>query len=233
MGYYSLRITLGELFNVEDVALTEQHRRRVKYLIKDLIREKVAKDTNYVLGMEKKDKYGDDTKYHYHFNFESDDSKDTLRKWIVRKSEKSDMKLKGNKVYCLQQHTEPEDYDRWFRYCLKEKHSKSILRYDPGEEGKTLEDLILLAKDERERSQKANREQRDKINEKRTYYDKIVEMLDTLGVKSRKDIYISICKKYVDDGKPCNPLTVRGYTNTYMLGRKLISFEAFYEMNEN
>ena len=56
-------------------------------------------------------------------------------------------------------------------------------------------------------------------------------MLDKEGVKTHRDIYIAICKKYVEDGKPVNAMTVKGYTNTYMLGRKLLSFEVFYEMN--
>ena len=73
----------------------------MKWLLNDIIREKVSSDTNYVLGMEKLDKMGEKTDYHYHFNFESDDSKDTLRKWIVRRSEQKGIKLKGNKVYCF------------------------------------------------------------------------------------------------------------------------------------
>ena len=216
-----------------DGELNEDHYRRVKYLLNDIINEKVSSGTNYVLGIEKKDKYGDDTKKHYHFNFESDDSKDTLRKWIVRRSEQKEIKLKGNKVYCLKQFPEPKDYDRWYRYCLKEKHSKKYTRYKPYEGDTAFDDLVKLAKDERQRTQQINRDKREKMNEKRTYYDKICEMLDKEGVKNRKDIYIAICKKYVEDGKPVNAMTVKGYTNTYMLGRKLISFEAFYEMNEN
>ena len=76
-----------------------------------------------------------------------------------------------------------------------------------------------------------NREQREKNNEKRTYYDKICEKLDESGVKTHKDIYIAICQKYVSDKKPVNHTTIYGYTNCYMSERNYISYEVFYEKN--
>lgn len=231
MSYYSLRITLGELFNVADEDITTEHKQRVKNLINAIVTNKVCEKKNYVLAKEKKNKYGDDTKYHYHFNFQSDDTKDTLRKWILRRAEKSDMVLRGNKIYALAQHTEPEDYCRWFRYCLKEKYDKRFTKYNPKEGQSPLEDLIKLAKDERERTQKINREQREKLNEKKTYYDKLCEKLDEEKVSSDKDVYISICKKYVEDKKPVNTTTIGGYTNTYRLERGHISYELFYQKN--
>jgi len=229
--YYSLRITLGKVFNLNsDADITDEHRARIKYLFADIVREKLTPDSNYVLGCEQKNKYGEQTHYHYHFNFESDIEKETLRKWLTRTAEKKEYKLKGKEAYCFQQHNNVDDYHRWFRYCLKEKYNKKYTRYQPDEGEPSLEQLIVLAKDERKRSVKSNCERREKMNSKLSYFDKIVEQLEKEDPKSKKEIFIFITKYYVEDGKPVNPSTVKGYTYNYMLMKNLISYEQFYEL---
>jgi len=42
MSYYSLRITLGELFNVADEDITTEHKQRVKNLINAIVTNKVC-----------------------------------------------------------------------------------------------------------------------------------------------------------------------------------------------
>ena len=229
--YYSLRITLGKVFNTDIV--TPQMERRIQYLIADIVFEKVCADTNYVLAMEKKNKYGEETLYHYHYNFDRDWEKETLRKWITRLAEKKEYKLKGKSMYCFQQHNNVDDYHRWFRYCLKEKHNKKHTNYIPESGDPTLEELIMLAKDERARSVKSNCERREKMAQKQTYFDKIVEKMDALNppLKMHMDIFIYIAKSYVTDGKPVNPVTIKGYTNNYMLMKNLISYEEFYKLH--
>ncbi len=230
--YYSLRITLGKVFNLKsDEDITAEHRERIRYLIADIIREKRTPDTNYVLGFEKKNKYGEDTHYHYHFNFESDIEKETLRKWLTRTAEKKDYKLKGKESYCFQQHNNVDDYGRWFRYCLKENYLKKLTSYHPYPGEQSLEELISLAKDERKRSVKSNCERREKMNSKLSYFDKIVEQLEKEDLKSKKEIFIFIARYYVEDSKPVNPMTLKGYTYNYMLMKNLMTYEQFYELH--
>ena len=68
----------------------------------------------------------------------------------IRRSEQKGIKLKGNKVYCLKSFAEPDDYDRWFRYCLKEKYNKKYTRYNPDEGDRSLEELVILGKYDRD-----------------------------------------------------------------------------------
>ncbi len=230
--YYSLRITLGKVFNLKsDEDITAEHRHLVCYLIADIIREKVITDTAYVLAVEKTNKYGEPTHYHYHFNFESECEKETLRKWLTRTAEKKEYKLKGKESYCLQQHNNVDDYGRWFRYCLKENYLEKLTKYLPEPDEPSLEELSILAKDERKRVIKANCERREKMNSKMSYFDKIVEQLEKEELHTKKEIFIFITKYYVEDGKPVNPMTIKGYTNNYMLMRKLITYEQFYELH--
>lgn len=234
--FYSLRITLGKVFNLaDDTEITTEHRARIKYLIAALVREKVTPGTNFVLAKEKKNKYGEATHFHYHFNFESEVEKESLRKWITRQAIKNDYRLRGRACYCFQQMPNVTDYHRWFRYCLKENYSTTYTRFAE-EEGAavpmSLSDLILLARDERARSIAHNLETRERLQNKATYFDKIVKKLGSLEPKltTEKQIYIYITTYYCEDRKPVNPTTIKGYTYNYMLSQKLLSYEEFYNL---
>jgi hypothetical protein len=135
-------------------------------------------------------------------------------------------------MYCLTSFPEPKDYHRWFRYCLKEKHSTQYTRYKPEKDAPTLEQLVLLAKDERKQTVANNVTVRNKQLDKRTYFDKIVKHLEEMKeLKTHKEIYIEIARYYVTDGKPVNAMTIKGYTNNYMLMKKFMTFEEFYDLN--
>lgn len=231
MPYFGLRLTLGEIFSVPDEQITNHHHGRIAYLIKHIIREKIQKDSEYVCGLETLNKFGEKTKMHYHFNFISDSSLETLRKAIVRKTEALDYKLKGNKMYCLQSFPEPKDYHRWFRYPMKENFQKLYTLYRPDKNEPTLEQLEMLAKDERKQTVAANIKLRSKQLDKRTYFDKIVKHLEKKNLKKHRDIYIEIAKFYVKDGKPVNSQTIKGYTNNYMLMNSIMSYDEFYDIN--
>lgn len=232
--FYQLRITLAKVFNLSsDSALTDAHRKLIKGLITQLIAEKLCDDTNYVLAGEYKNKYGENTHFHYHFNFECDDSKDTLRRWLVRKSEEREYKLKGKESYALSLAENPDDYHRWFRYCLKEAYYPKYTRYVPSSGEPSLSDLAKLAKDERERTVKSNLAHRARSLEKVTYFDKIIKKMEKKPADERpqtkRSIYVFITRFYVDDKKPVNPVTIRGYTYQYMLSKKLITYDQFYD----
>lgn len=230
MPYFGLRLTLGEIFGIPEEAIQDSHKHTLMHLIRYLISEYVCKEDDYILAAERLNKFGEATKYHYHFNFISDMKKESLRKQIVRKSDELGFKLKGNKTYCLQCFPEPNDYHRWFRYCLKEKYIKKFTKYTPDENAPTLKELEMLAKDERKQTINANIAVRKKSLDKKTYFDKIVKHLEKKDLKTKKDIFISITKYYVDDGKPVNPMTIKGYTHNYMIMKKLMSYDTFYQL---
>lgn len=218
MSYFSLRLTIEKI----NTSLSLLH-----LLIKTLIMDKVCDDTWYVAGVEELNKFGEKTSKHIHFNFQCEDNKETLRTWLVRKAGSLGFKLKGKESYCLQQFPQPEDYDRWIRYPLKECAQPMVTNI-PAQD---LTKLQLCAKDERARSIKHNIEKREYNNQKSTYFDKICEHLDKLSLKTHRLIYIEICKKYVEDKKPLNHSTINGYVNVYMLQKSLITFDAFYDKN--
>lgn len=217
--YYSLRVTPEE-FNIpwnEALALV------ATYFIKD---GRCDAD-GYITADESINKFGESAKRHFHFNFTSDKKKDTIQKGIRTFYSERGYVCKGNRCYSLQQLEEPEDYDRWFRYCMKEKYIKKLTRSSEVD----FEKLELLAKDERKQAIKHNLANRAKLLDKNTLYDKIV--MDLVKQDPRpadfKSIWSFIVAYYVKEKKPVNLTTIKGYTITYCISEKLITSDMLYE----
>lgn len=217
--YYSLRITPEEFkipFN-EALALVANY----------FIADGRCDSDGYITADEKKNKYGEDTKRHFHFNFTSDKKKDTIQKGIRSFYSERGYVCKGNRCYSLQQCDEPEDYDRWFRYCMKEKYIKKLTRSSEID----FEKCEMLAKDERQQSIKHNVANRAKLLDKSTLYDKLIMDLTKLDPRPNdfKSIWSFIVQWYVEQKKPVNLTTIKGYTITYCISEKIITSDMLYE----
>lgn len=223
MPYMQLRVTPHQFNLPFEEALTV-----IPHLI--LKRDLTDKEM-YITADEKLEKHGEETHRHFHFNFYTEDKKDTLQDNIRKFYREKDVVCKGNKCYSLQEIDEPTDIKRWLRYCMKEKWIPrlTVLPYSQEE----IKNMEILAKDERSRAIDYNKQKRSKLLDKQTYSDKIFKHLDTLKLTEFKDINIAITKFYVKDKKPVCIRTIDGYTNNYMLQAKLISFEDFYTRNHS
>lgn len=183
----------------------------------------------YIFGDEHLDKNGVETARHFHFNFCSDDKKDTLQKAIRVWFNEHEYVCKGNACYALAQVDEPNDIKRWLRYNMKERWVPSLSNlkdFTPDE----IEYMENLAKDERQRQVLKNKEYHAKQQDKQTLFDKIIKHIEKKDLKTYRDIFIEIVRYYVEDKKPVCPRTVKGYTHNYMLSHQLISYEEFYEL---
>lgn len=222
--YYSLRITPDEFSCPFPISLS---------VITHLIKSKyVDLSSPYLTADEKLDKYGSETKRHFHFNFLSDTKKDTLQKAIRKFFADRDYICRGNKCYALADHDEPDDMTRWLRYCMKEKWLPALsnLTDYTDEEIKMME---TLSKDERQRAIEANRKHLQKINERETYFDKITKHLEKKELKDYRSIYIEIARYYVEDKKPVQHNTIKGYTYQYLISHSYITYDEFFNMNKH
>jgi len=217
--YYSLRVTPEE-FNIP---FNEALQLVATYFIQD----GRCDSDGFITADEKKNKFGEETKRHFHFNFTSDKKKDTIQKGIRSFYSERGYVCKGNRCYSLQQCDEPEDYDRWFRYCMKEKYLKKLTRSSEVD-FKTLE---ILAKDERQQSIKHNIASRAKLLDKSTLYDKLIMDLTKSDPKPNdyKSIWSFIVQWYVEQKKPVNMTTIKGYTINYCISEKIITSDMLYE----
>lgn len=189
-------------------------------VFRDLINKYEPRD--YALGYETLNKYGEPTAPHYHFNFICDAKKKTIQTFIRRMD---NFVIKGNTMYSVSRHPEPDDYDRWFRYVAKERLLREFCKGFTEDE---LDKMELLAKDERKRSIKYNIEKRQFALEKQTLYDRYSKLIKS---NNFRDIWIEFLQLYILDKKVINPNTIKGYSYLYMLQKKLITPEAFFEKN--
>ncbi len=187
----------------------------------------LAPDDLYILCWETKNKFDEECAHHYHFNFTCEKAKPTVRAYIVRYCDKLNIALRGNKMYSLRAVTEPNDMQRWLRYCMKENYLKKWTRLT--EYSEHLANMELCAKDERARAVTANIERREAQLEKKSMYDKLEETLYAAKHTTRKEIFKEICKYYAEKKQAIVPKTITGYTVLYMYRQKLISPDSLFE----
>ena len=227
--YYSLRITPSAFSCPFPTALN---------LIPHLISSGyVDTKSPYITADEKLDKYGSETDRHFHFNFLSETLKDTLQRRIRKYFADCDYVCRGNTCYALTSFDEPEDINRWLRYCMKEKwlnhHKFSNMLNEGDYTEEDLRTMEALAKDERRRSIEANRKQLQKKQDRETYFDKIIKHLEKKELKDYRSIYIEIARYYVEDKKPVQHNTIKGYTYQYLISHSYISYDDFYNKNKH
>lgn len=128
--YIQLRLTLPfELDNSMNVEYRNGSNTWIKKLIRDI--NMALQPDEYIYQKEKYNKYGEETKHHYHAclyrdkgfkNARGDDlTKVSLQKKIQRFWESNlDLKWCGNKAYSVQFIDEPNDLRLWYSYCLKQ-----------------------------------------------------------------------------------------------------------------
>ncbi len=221
MCYFQLRLTKTQP-GISDSKYIKYFRKILEYAMDSPSLKDV--DPYVCSNVEKLDKYDAETHPHYHLNFLSVKSKQTIQKQIVRLSEKLlGYKLRGNKMYCLKAVEEPDDFNRWMRYCVK--MGPPILEltnwdYAPH---------MPLAMDERARSVGANKKARDTAASKVTLYDKIEKMLKTKNLTNYRDTYMAILDFYKQNPHNLNHSTISGYACKFMLNNGLLTNQQFFD----
>lgn len=227
MSFVQLRITPCEIMDVSKVSFED-----LKIFHFGLQQIVTDTDGDYVCCYEKLNKFGEATKPHFHASFEYADTvlKNTLAKKIKNVFFKLGLpKFKGNKQYSLQVIPEPDDYQRWFRYCLKERYIKDLTKTDMD-----IEKLEMLAKDERKRAVQSNILNREKTLNKITLYDRLKKSLEDLNLKkgtTRKQVFCHVLSYYRKENKALNPTTMRGYADLYMIEKEWITPSMYYDLN--
>lgn len=237
-----LRISLDISDNVQFDPSSQAHRDdlyRHFRLIKRMIKDKNIETAT--VGFETKNKYGEPCRPHYHVHFyyhnpDIIDPKRSITQFLKSRAESVDIKLKGNKKWCLQLVEEPEDYNRFYRYPFKFglcSHLSQQFWGDPLDDSLA---QIRIAIEENKQRIDANCIHREKTRDKATFKDKLFEHLnsDEGGHPlSERHVWLAICKYYVDQGKPINFQTINGYTVLYRLSVNALNFSQVYEMRNN
>lgn len=218
--YYSLRITPSK-FNTDF--------KKTLFIIKKILKRKDTDNSLYIFADEKINKFGEETHRHWHFNFISDTTKESLRRWILRQFADREMKITGNDSYSFSDYAEPDDIKRWVRYLMKEKWVPSLSKLDEFS-AEDIQNMELMAKDERKRSIEFQIKKREQHNSKKTVLDRLKKHFEKKDLKTFRDVWLEISKWYQSEGLAGDPRTMDRYSYQILLHSKIITHEEFFDM---
>lgn len=238
MPYFQLRITFSET-RTKEICI-----RAVRKLKNHL------NLVEYCAGLEDLNKYGEPCSPHIHFNFVADidrvNPKRCIQDWLRRWFANRDVELKGNKMWSLQMVEEPKDYDRWFRYPLKEGRSEPDMVILFKKEDVSGVELLQLrdrlqtrAVDERKTSIEMNILRREKLRNKDQFKQKMYDFIDEelKGTDIKKSthnwIWCEIYHYYQKIEKPINFSVIEGYTNLWLADHGFLDAQSAFEIAHN
>jgi len=232
MPFFQLRITLSE----------NRSRTVVYNSLKALIRHYNL--NCYSCGYEELNKYGEPCDPHFHFNFvehlDRVNPKRCIQDWLRRYYANLDIELRGNRQWSLQMVEEPQDYDRWFRYPLKEnplpsRDGTTDLSGNPGPTPQEFASIVQRARDERRTSIEHNILKREKLRVKDQFKQKMYEYIDDQDLQNpcKEAIWCWIFEYYRKIEKPINFSVIEGYTNLWLADNGQLSAQSAFEIAHN
>jgi hypothetical protein len=228
--YLQLRITIDPSGN--------RSYQNVLLLLKAFVRDWVKPQDDTFLssaGFEQLNKFGERCSPHFHLNVhlvppELLNPLRSAKEWLRRKALNQDYRLAGNPIWSCTMVEEPDDFDRWIRYPLKETPL-----FDLCSELTNYETLCHDAHTEQLRSIEINCIKRAKAIDKCSHRDKLFAQLDQFfsaipdsRPASHKNIWTAILSYYMDQGKSVCYQTINGYTILYQLHIKTLTPDEAY-----
>lgn len=224
--YIKLRISVDdEVWNPNQSSAQGQyklHVSKMKSMI-SFLRENKFIHSKMTCGFEVKGKTGDYVRPHYHIHFDTTTKKDTIRKSITRHWEKNyDEKLSGNKMWSLQ--IEPYVVeDKFFCYALKQQ-DEACPTPSMGFDEQQVKSMIKAAQMTAAIATEVAQKKQAKKEEADTLYDRLAKYLD-----QREGTLGDIVKFYMDENRPINKVTIRGYYDLYRLKTGRMTIDEYVE----
>lgn len=217
--YYSLRLTPKFI----SPTLDDHHPHPIfKKMIAGLI--KLYKIRVWALCYEKvSTTTGLPTTPHFHFNFLASDKREAIRKKITR----DNPNIKGKECYALSVHKTPDNPQRWWRYCFKENIlCHSGLPYN-------IDEISLLAKDERMRTIIYNKQREKDKENRRTVFQRFETKLKKYSKSNnmnQKIIFLQFLSYTILEKKSIVHKQILGYTHLYMILHNYMTPDEFYAL---
>lgn len=194
-----------------------------------------------IVGVETRNKYGETIKKHIHYNFLYPADEGTTKKYIekVRKriqrqnAELENPRAKGYYSLTIQS---VEDYDRWFRYPLKQVESfDQILRNEriPLPSDFDLELQWKLASEEYLRDVQFLSSRRETADKRQTTLQKIIDLASEKVFPSVRSVFDFVMQYYKDEVLPMERNKMRGIIDTLCIRYHLITEDEWYRQVMN
>jgi len=179
-----------------------------------------------ILGIETKNKYGEEIKRHFHYHFVTDEKIEAIRRRFTRSAIKDQ---KDN--YSMALEKDVVDENRFFRYPMKQYESE----YKPLANIKVPENFDLdlqriLANEEWEKGKQILSCQRVKHDSRQTTYEKILSIIEENCVRfcNLEEIQDYILRYYLDNKIPPNRLKIIDMADGIAISQSIISFGGYF-----
>lgn len=179
-----------------------------------------------ILGVETKNKYGEEIKRHFHFHFVTNEKIETIRRRFTRSANKNE-----KDSYSMALEKDVKDENKFFRYPLKQYESK----YNPDIRIKVPDNFDidmqrLLAHEEWKKGTEILSRQRVKHDSRQTTYEKIISIIEENCVKfsNLKEIRMYILDYYLDNDLPPNRMKIVDMADGIAIKQGVIGKEEYF-----
>ncbi len=236
---YQFRYTFTDDLQIKEDTPEDQRIKIAKaqksmlYEIYEILKEYIQ-DDKFTSGIEYRNKRGEFKKNHFHFHFVSINKKDTIAKQFKRRimEEYNDTRKKSH-AYSLIPQGEV-NYDKLWRYPIKERDFRETKFYSfcKGFDETELRELNLVAHQQRKVQYEVNQTKQSK-KEDVSFVERFCSYLDNSTTsKSHQGIFVALLEFYIQQDKPPNHKQLCDYSYLYMIKKKYISPEEYYNINK-
>lgn len=228
---YDLRFTFSdqdkELKCLEDKQFIARCKTIFQGLIQKLADNGYYHKSQFIGGFETKNRAGETCKAHVHLRFYSTRISSTIRRTIKRfLKETYDQSTHGNTALMFKPKV-VRDRMEFLRYPLKQGLN---LRYCGGYKKEELEAMYQTAADSYLKTVQVNQAKLDKMDKSDTLFLRVLEVLKkdiekNGNKKTPRDIYKEYLNVYVEENRPVNEATIKGYAINAMIQLKMMSID--------
>lgn len=223
--YYKFRFTFtnqDKTHNYDD--MLPKWRTISKNLVNRLLEQYTI--TKLTGGVETLNKDGDRTYAHLHIHFDAVENKETIARYIKRYLKDTyEENTTGVKAFCLKPEAMLRSKDDFYQYPLKQNLNKHLCYGYTDDE---LKHLHGVANSTYLKVQQVRQTKMDKSDNSDTLFQRLKIYLDKQQAREKLQLLILATKFYVEEDKPINKVTIKGYVDNYMLANKLITYEDYW-----
>lgn len=213
-------------------------------MVPEIIRRHLREFYPGTLGIESRNKYGEQIKRHFHYNFyypanDSETKKwvERIRKAIQRENNAKEENKRGKGYYSLTVQ-DVRDRDRWLRYPYKQYEHWSDIPLipeigPPGEPGEF--DIFMqwqLANEEYKRDLDFLTAKRERADRRETVYERILAEIEAEKLKftSEKGIYQFLIEFHRRERLPVNRGKLNDLIDSIALEQGILSLDDYYDL---
>lgn len=228
---YDLRFTFSdqdkELKCLEDQQFIARCKKIFRNLINKLRENGYFYKGKFIGGFETKNRAAETCKAHIHLRFYSDKISESMRRTIKRYlTETYDQNTTGNNALMFKAKI-VRDKMEFMRYPLKQGLN---IHYCGGYKTQELELMYETAKDSYLKTVQVNQSKLDKLDKSDTLFSRVLDLIkkdiaqnDT--IKSPRYIYKRFLEVYVEENRPVNEATIRGYSINAMIQLNMLTID--------